>query len=87
MIPTLFTQVYAAGQDPKHPQGGKMSQHLDRLQLGDPIDVKGPAGCLLYKGRGLVDIGGRLLPHRITHLGMLAGGTGTLKRKGCGVCW
>lgn len=53
-----------------------MSQHLDRLRLGDKVDVKGPVGRFLYKGRGMAKIGGRTLPYRITRLGMLAGGTG-----------
>jgi NAD(P)H-flavin reductase len=68
-------QIYAAGQDPKHPKGDKMSQHLDRLRLGDKVDVKGPVGRFLYEGREMAEIGGRPLPH-VERLGMLAGGTG-----------
>lgn len=75
-LPTHIIQVYAAGKDPKHPMGGKMSQHLDQMELGDTIQVKGPVGRFLYKGRGLVEVGGKPLPHRVTHMGMLAGGTG-----------
>jgi hypothetical protein len=86
--PTLLPfQVYGPNQDPKHPEGGKMSQHLDRLQLGDTVDVKGPIGRFLYKGRGQVEIGGRPLPGRVTHFGMLAGGTGECVRWGGNSGW
>jgi len=29
-----------------------MSQHLDGLEIGDRIDVRGPNGLLVYNGRG-----------------------------------
>jgi len=29
-----------------------MSQHLESLQIGDTIDVRGPNGLLKYQGRG-----------------------------------
>jgi len=29
-----------------------MSQHLNEMKIGDTIDVKGPSGRLVYKGRG-----------------------------------
>lgn len=53
-----------------------MSQHIDRLQMGETVNVKGPVGRFLYKDRGLAAIGGRPFPHRIARFGMLAGGTG-----------
>lgn len=30
-----------------------MSQHLNNLQLGETIDVRGPSGRLQYSGKGL----------------------------------
>lgn len=30
-----------------------MSQHLDNLQIGEYIDVRGPNGLLVYNGRGM----------------------------------
>ena len=45
-------QVYKAGVHPRFPNGGKMSQHLDSLQIGDTIDVRGPEGKVTYLGRG-----------------------------------
>lgn len=37
---------------PKFPEGGKMSQYLDSLKIGDSIDVRGPSGRLMYLGNG-----------------------------------
>jgi len=29
-----------------------MTQHLDSLEVGDYVDVRGPNGLLVYNGRG-----------------------------------
>ena len=41
---TFVIKVYKAGVHPKFPDGGKMSQHLDSLKLGDTVDMRGPKG-------------------------------------------
>jgi cytochrome-b5 reductase len=41
---------------PKFPEGGKMSQHLENMKIGDTIDFRGPSGRLVYKGHGKVSI-------------------------------
>ena len=46
-------QVYFKNVHPKYPEGGKMSQYLESLKIGDTIDVRGPSGKLHYLGRGL----------------------------------
>lgn len=64
---------------PKFPDGGKMSQHLDSLNTGDTIDMKGPKGHLTYlkKGNFTVKLMRKPLEARkATHFGMIAGGTG-----------
>jgi cytochrome-b5 reductase len=64
---------------PKFPEGGKMSQHLDSLKIGDTIDMKGPKGHLTYftKGKFTVKLMRKPLEERnATHFGMIAGGTG-----------
>lgn len=33
-----------------------MSQYLDRMSIGDTIDVKGPSGRLIYKRNGKIII-------------------------------
>ena len=41
---TFVIKVYKAGVHPKFPEGGKMSQHLDSLNVGDTVDMRGPKG-------------------------------------------
>lgn len=41
---TFVIKVYKAGVHPKFPEGGKMSQHLDSLEIGDVMDMRGPKG-------------------------------------------
>uniref|UniRef100_A0AAY5KXX7 NADH-cytochrome b5 reductase n=1 Tax=Esox lucius TaxID=8010 RepID=A0AAY5KXX7_ESOLU len=48
----LVVKIYFRNVHPKFPEGGKMSQYLESLQLGDMVDVRGPGGLLEYKGRG-----------------------------------
>jgi nitrate reductase (NAD(P)H) len=45
-----------ANEHPKFPEGGKMSQYLDSLALGDTIEVKGPVGHVVYDGKGVVSL-------------------------------
>lgn len=45
-------QIYFKNVHPKFPDGGKMSQYLENLALGDAIDVRGPNGLLVYEGQG-----------------------------------
>jgi cytochrome-b5 reductase len=59
---------------------GKMTQYLDKLTIGQTIDVSGPSGNLIYKGNGLFDIRSRkpepFVSRRVRQLGLIAGGTG-----------
>ena len=41
---TFVIKVYKAGVHPKFPEGGKMSQHLDSLKIGETVDMRGPKG-------------------------------------------
>lgn len=45
--------MYKAGVHPRFPEGGKMSQYLDSLSIGDTVDVRGPDGKVSYIGRGM----------------------------------
>lgn len=47
-------QVYYKNCHPSFPDGGKMSQYLDNMAIGDSIDFRGPNGLLVYKGNGMV---------------------------------
>lgn len=76
----LVVKVYKRNVHPKFPDGGKMSQYLDQLPLGETVDVKGPSGLLTYVGHGQFDIkpDKRSQASRVTarKVGMIAGGTG-----------
>ena len=75
----LVIKVYFKNVHPKFPDGGKMSQYLESLNIGDTIDVRGPSGHLTYKQRGKFEIEEVKQPietRKCKKLGMIAGGTG-----------
>jgi cytochrome-b5 reductase len=75
---SLVIKVYKP-LPPKFPEGGKMSQHLDAMKIGETILVHGPKGHTEYKGLGKLSVKplGKPLQERYTrHIGMMAGGTG-----------
>ncbi|DAZ96533.1 TPA: hypothetical protein N0F65_011210 [Lagenidium giganteum] len=77
----LVVKVYFKNVHPKFPDGGKMSQHLDSLKIGDTIEVSGPKGKLTYVGKGEIHIKHRARDPapEIRHakkVAMIAGGTG-----------
>lgn len=75
---SLVVKVYKAAP-PRFPEGGKMSQHLDGLKIGDSMLVKGPKGHTEWKGSGKFIVKPLGKPHESrdsSHIGMMAGGTG-----------
>jgi len=70
----LCIKVYFKNVHPKFPNGGIMSQHLESLEIGDSIDVKGPTGLITYLGNGKVKVTGKTVETK--HIGLMAGGTG-----------
>lgn len=77
----LVVKVYFKDVHPKFPEGGKMSQYLESMAIGQTIEVSGPKGKLSYMGKGEIHI-----KHRVRDpapevrvakkIGMIAGGTG-----------
>eukprot|EP01036_Dinobryon_divergens_P027779 gene27779-36606_t len=57
-----------------HSQGGKMSQYLGSLLVGDSIDVKGPIGHVTYVAPGRLSL--HKVEHSVSHLSMLCAGSG-----------
>ena len=45
-------QIYFKDTHPKFPAGGKMSQYLESMKIGDTIEFRGPSGLLVYQGKG-----------------------------------
>jgi cytochrome-b5 reductase len=48
----LLIKVYFKNVHPQFPDGGKMSQYLNDLEIGESIKVRGPYGKLTYLGDG-----------------------------------
>lgn len=75
----IVVKVYKANEHPKFPEGGKMSLHLDSLQIGDTIDMRGPKGHMEYLKGGNFHVKplGKPKEHRqANQILMIAGGTG-----------
>ncbi|XP_072941533.1 NADH-cytochrome b5 reductase 2 isoform X1 [Epargyreus clarus] len=76
----LVIKVYFKDVHPKFPDGGKMSQYLNNMKIGDTIDVRGPSGRLQYaeNGKFLIKKLRKDPPVEIIakKLNMIAGGTG-----------
>lgn len=77
----LVVKIYKANVHPKFPNGGKLTQFLDKMQPGDTIDVRGPSGRLQYKRKGVFEIKSdkKTPPHiksGVKRIGMIAGGSG-----------
>ena len=70
----LVIKVYKGGIIERFPDGGKMSQYMDTLKVGDTIDIMGPIGTHEYLGNGVFKSGTK--QHKCKQLGMMAGGTG-----------
>merc|ERR1712100_551649 len=70
----LVVKVYFAGVHPKFPDGGVLSQHFDKMQIGDEIEAKGPIGHVTYNGRGNFLIHGK--ETKLSEVGLICGGAG-----------
>jgi len=55
-------------------KGGKMSQAVDQLPLGHPIEFKGPIGKFEYKSDGICSVNG--VERKVDSLLMVCGGSG-----------
>lgn len=54
--------------------GGKMSQKLSEMRIGEKFKMEGPKGLLSYEGHGKFIL--KKKPIRKTKIGLIAGGTG-----------
>jgi len=76
----LVIKVYKRNVHPKFPDGGKMSQYVDALNIGDTIAFRGPTGRLQYLGNGKFSVKKlRADPAKIVKVNnanLIAGGTG-----------
>jgi nitrate reductase (NAD(P)H) len=70
----LVVKIYFRNVHPRFPDGGKMSQQLESLQIGDTIEVKGPLGHFTYLGRGKFTV--KHDNRTAKAFGLICGGTG-----------
>ncbi|KAI4580916.1 hypothetical protein MJG53_010458 [Ovis ammon polii x Ovis aries] len=49
----LIIKIYFKNVHPNHPEGGKMTQYLENMKIGDTILFQGPSGSLFYHGSGI----------------------------------
>ena len=70
----LVIKVYRRNEHPNFPEGGKMSQHMDTLDVGDTLTVKGPVGHVEYLGGGRYKLDGE--EKTTDAINLIAGGTG-----------
>lgn len=76
----LVIKVYFKNSHPKFPDGGKLTQYLNDLPLGQTVDVRGPSGRLIYNGEGEFSIRADKKSEpstvRAKKVNMIAGGSG-----------
>jgi len=76
----LVIKVYFKNVHPKFPDGGKMTQYVNDMSIGQTIDVRGPSGKLIYNGRGEFSIRpDKKSPNntvQVKRVNMIAGGSG-----------
>jgi len=71
----FLIKVYYAGVVPRFPDGGIMSQYIDKMKIGDHMLMSGPKGRLEYEGFGNFNIAKKEIKGK-KFIGLVAGGTG-----------
>ncbi|CAG9530166.1 unnamed protein product [Cercopithifilaria johnstoni] len=76
----LMVKIYFKDVHPKYPVGGQMTQYLDKMEIGETINFRGPSGLIVYEGNGCfaVRTTKKAEPKRrlYKNVGMIAGGSG-----------
>ncbi|XP_057664968.1 NADH-cytochrome b5 reductase 3-like isoform X2 [Diorhabda carinulata] len=75
----FMIKIYFRNVHPKFPAGGKFTQHLESLKIGDVVQISGPHGKVAYKGKGKFMIKSKNETSSIMDvkkLGLIAGGVG-----------
>jgi cytochrome-b5 reductase len=76
----LIIKVYFKNIHPSFPDGGKVSQYIHNLKIGQTLNIRGPTGRLLYHGKG--EFGTRpdkvsdYTNVKVNKVNMIAGGSG-----------
>jgi len=74
-------KIYYKNSNPNFPEGGILTQWIDKLDIGTDVLMRGPKGRLNYYGDGYFKLGTKQKPvvwytKKYDKVGMLCGGTG-----------
>jgi cytochrome-b5 reductase len=76
-------KVYFKDVHPRFPEGGKLTQFMEAMKLGDTIDAKGPLGEFIFDASPPRELGTPELTHARSNekqpfdkIGFIAGGSG-----------
>lgn len=72
----FLIKIYRKNPKSKFPEGGQMTQYLEKMKTGDTMLMSGPHGRLTYEGCGRFSIRNKLSTIVKTKIGHIAGGTG-----------
>ncbi|VIO98153.1 Uncharacterized protein BM_BM13739 [Brugia malayi] len=76
----LMVKIYFNNVHPKFPDGGKMTQYLEKMKIGETINFRGPSGLIVYEGNGSFAVKSTKKAEPKSHvyknIGMIAGGSG-----------
>lgn len=53
----LLIKVYHKNIHPDFPEGGKLTQYLEKLELNSIVNMRGPIGRFFYSGNGNFKLG------------------------------
>jgi nitrate reductase (NAD(P)H) len=70
----LVIKTYYKDEHPRFPDGGWLSQYMDKMKVGDELDFKGPTGKIVYEKDGVFKIAG--VERKYKKVGCISGGTG-----------
>lgn len=73
-IVDILIKVYRPCKE--FPEGGKMTQYLDGLKIGDEITISGPRGRFVYKSDGVVEFKKLECTRQYKKISFIAGGSG-----------
>jgi len=76
-------KVYFKNTHPRFPEGGKLTQHMETMKLGDTLDFKGPLGEFIFTPPPPLEPAFATLTHarsgekqKFDEIGFIAGGSG-----------
>lgn len=71
---TFCVKTYFPTEDGPYPPGGLVSNYLDCMKIGEELDMRGPMGEIIYKGKGHWSIEGK--DYHFDKINLVAGGSG-----------